>query len=141
MAVGGLNFIAIVVAAVAAWLAGAAWYMALGKPWIAAQGWHSRAEMLRGREKPSPVPFIVSFIAELVMAWVLAGILGHIAPGGTTIRIGLISGAFVCLGFVATTIAVNYSFSGRKPMLMAIDAGHWLVVLLVMGAILGGFGV
>jgi hypothetical protein len=32
-------------------------------------------------------------------------------------------------------------FSFRKPKLSVIDGGHWLAVLIVMGAIIGAFGV
>jgi hypothetical protein len=45
----------------------------------------------------------------------------------------------VWLGFIATTLTTNYAFSGHKYRLTAIDGGHWLVVLIVMGAILGGW--
>ena len=38
MTFAGVNYLAIVIAAVAAWLAGAGWYMALGKTWMAALG-------------------------------------------------------------------------------------------------------
>ena len=75
------------------------------------------------------------------MAWVLAGLLSHLGPGQTTVWNGIVSAAFVWLGFVATTIAVNNMFSYRKPKLSVIDSGHWLVVLIVMGAIIGAFGV
>jgi hypothetical protein len=47
----------------------------------------------------------------------------------------------VWFGFVITTLAVNNSFAMRKPILIAIDGGHWLAVLLVMGAIIGAMGV
>jgi hypothetical protein len=70
---------------------------------------------------------------------VLAGVIGHM--GAITVRSGLISGAFVWLGFVITTLSVNYGFGGRKPMLTVIDGAHWLGVLLVMGAVIGAFGV
>jgi hypothetical protein len=82
-------------------------------------------------------PFVLSFVAEFVMAWMLWGIMLH--TGAFTLRGGLISGALIWFGFVLTTIAVNYAFSGRKPMLTLIDAGHWLAVLLIMGAIIGSF--
>jgi len=36
---------------------------------------------------------------------------------------------------------VNYSFIGRARRLLLIDAGNWLLVLLVIGAIIGGIGV
>ena len=38
MTFAGINYVAILVAAVAGWLAGAVYYMALGKQWVAAQG-------------------------------------------------------------------------------------------------------
>jgi hypothetical protein len=72
------------------------------------------------------------------MAWVLAGLLGHI--GALTLRGGLISGAFCWLGFVITTLVVNYTFAMRGWRLLLIDGGHWLVVLLLMGAIIGAMG-
>ena len=47
----------------------------------------------------------------------------------------------VVLGFVATTQTVNYTFAKRSLKLLLIDGGHWLVVLLVQGAIIGFMGV
>jgi hypothetical protein len=79
------------------------------------------------------------FVAELIMAWALAGLLGHL--GGVTVKNGVISGAFCWLGFVLTTLATNNAFGQRKIMLTVIDAGYWLAVLVVMGAIIGAFGV
>jgi hypothetical protein len=138
MTLTGVNYLAIVIAAVAAWLVGAVWYMALAKPWMKAQGWTSKEEMLGPGGKPSPVPFILSFAAEFVMAWVLAGVLYHI--GATSLRGGMVSAALIWVGFVATTVLVNNAFSKKPFMLAVIDGGHWLAVLLVMGAILGGMG-
>ena len=60
------------------------------------------------------------FIANLIMAVMLYGIMKHVGP--FTIRSGMISGALIWFGFVVTTIAVNYAFQGRKPMLTVIDA-------------------
>jgi uncharacterized membrane protein len=57
-----------------------------------------------------------------------------------TMRAGLISGALCWLGFVVTTIASNNAFSNRKAMLTVIESVAWLGALLIIGAILGGFG-
>jgi Protein of unknown function (DUF1761) len=84
---------------------------------------------------------VLAFVADLIMAWMLAGVLGHLGPGQVTLRNGIISGAFLWFGFVLTTMAVNNAFAGRKHTLTAIDAGHWLAVLVVMGAVVGGTGV
>jgi hypothetical protein len=78
---------------------------------------------------------VLSFLAELLMAYVLAGLIGHI--GATSLRGGAISGAFVWAGFVLPTIAVNNAYPNRPWSLTVIDAGHWLGVLVIMGAAMG----
>ena len=119
-----MNYLAIVIAAVAAWLAGAGWYMALGKTWAAALG-TTPAQMAQARQRPGGfLPFVYAFIAELLMAWILAGLLGHI--GAFTLRGGIISAAFCWAGFVITTMVVNNGFAGRDARLLLIDGGHWL---------------
>ena len=88
--------------------------------------------------KPTPLPFIIAALGCLLMAWMLAGLMGHLAD--VTVRGGVISGFFVWVGFVLTTTATNQAFHGTKPIVTVIDAAHWLVVLAVMGAIIGAFG-
>ena len=75
------------------------------------------------------------------MAWVLAGVIGHLGAEEVTVRNGVISAAFIWLGFVITTLAVNHAFQGSKRTLTLIDGGHWLGVLLLQGAIIGLVGV
>jgi hypothetical protein len=138
MTFAGLNYLAIVIAAVVAWLAGAGWYMALGKSWMAALGVTAEQMEAAKREPGAWLPFVYAFVAELVMAWVMAGLLGHI--GALSVRGGVISAAFCWVGFVITTMVVNNGFAGRDARLLLIDGGHWLIVLLLMGAIIGGMG-
>ena len=38
-------------------------------------------------------------------------------------------------------MVVNYTFAGRSMRLLLIDAGNWLIVLLVIGAVVGAIGV
>jgi hypothetical protein len=140
MVFAGLNYVAVVVAAIGAFAFGSAYYGILGKRWMAALG-KTEAEAKGQAGKISPVPFIVCFIAELVMAWVLAGVLGHLGKDQVTMTNGAISAVFLWLGFVVTTIAVNNGFGGRKLALTVIDSVHWLGVLVVEGLIIGAFGV
>jgi hypothetical protein len=136
------NALAILIAAVAAWVFGAGYYGALGKRWVAAQGKTMEAFRQEQAAKVGNItailPFLLSFAGALIMAWVLNGILFHI--GSYSVRSGLITGAFCWFGFVLTTMTVNNAYAGRKPMLTMIDAAHWLGVLLIMGAIIGGVG-
>jgi len=48
---------------------------------------------------------------------------------------------FVWAGFIAAPMIVNHRFQGSPWMLTLIDAGHWLGVLIVMGLVIGLFGV
>ena len=135
------NFLGIAVAAVAAWIFGAVYYGVLGKAWIAALGETMDTLKAKNASKSGfakASPFILSFVAELVMAYVLYGLLVHI--GTFTVRAGIISGVICWFGFILTTVAVNNAYPGRKSMLTVIDSGHWLGVLAIIGAILGGFG-
>jgi hypothetical protein len=141
MAFAGLNYLAIVVAAVVAWLVSAAWYMSLSKVYTAALG-KTPAQMAEDRNKPGAfLPFVYALIGNLIIAWMLAGVLGHLGVGQVTLRNGVISGAFLWFGFILTTMVVNFSFSGRDKRLLLIDLGNWLIVLVVVGAIVGGMGV
>jgi len=141
MTFSGVNYLAIVIAAVVAWLAGAGWYMGLGKIWMDALG-VTPAQMEEAKNRPGAyLPFIYAFVAELVMAWALAGVLGHLGAGQVTFKNGVVSAAFLWLGLVMTTMLVNNSFARRDWRLLLIDGGHWLLVLLLMGAIIGAIGV
>jgi hypothetical protein len=141
MTFAGINYLAILIAAVAAWLAGAVWYMALGKAWVAALG-TTPEKMQDMRAQPGAFrPFVYAFIAELVMAWMLAGLIGHLGLNQLTPASGAFSGAACWLGFVLTTMVVNNGFAHRDWRLLWIDGGHWLLVLLLMGAIIGVMGV
>jgi hypothetical protein len=137
MAFAGTNYLAIVIAAVISYGFGAVYYGALAKPWMAALG-KTEEDM---KANNSIAPFVITFVALLVMATVLAGVMGHLGPGQVTLRNGLISAGFIWVGFVATTLAVNHAFQGAKPMLTLVDGGHWLAVLLIQGAIIGWMGV
>jgi len=137
MAFAGVNYVAAALAGVAGWLVGALWYWILGKPWLAAN--NMTPEAMKGHGRPSPLPFIVAFVANLTMAWAIAGLLGHFAQ--FSIQDGIITGAACWLGFVITTMAVNNLFAKRNPVLLLIDGGHWLAVLMVQGAIIGAMGV
>jgi hypothetical protein len=140
MSLGGLDYMAVIVAAVVSFLFGGVWYNAFSKQWMEALG---RTPEMMSKDRGAVGLYVVAFVAQLIMAWMLAGILLHMTSGGlpTTIRTGLISAAFLWFGFVITTMVVNYSFQGARPLLAVLDGAHWLGVLLIQGAILGWWGV
>jgi hypothetical protein len=141
MPLSEVNYLAVVTATVAAWFFGALWYTTLAKPWIAALGKTMEQLKAEGQTRSrfaNLFPFILSFIAEFIMAIMLYGIMTH--TGLFSLRAGVISGVLIWTGFVITTMAVNNAYPMRKAMLTVIDGAHWLGVLLIMGAIIGVFG-
>ena len=141
MGFASVNYLSIVIAAVAAWLFGAVYYTSLGKFWIAAQGKtleQCKAEQAGKSGAAKAAPFILVLVGEFIMAWALYGILVHL--NAFTVRGGVISGALIWFGFVLPTVTANYAFGGRKAMLTVIDSVAWLGALLIIGAILGTMG-
>jgi hypothetical protein len=130
--------VAVLAAAVVAWILGAVWYTLLSKPWRNAVGAIPAESKTSGLAAHPVFPFVVSFLAEVVMALFIAALLGHL--GLVTIKRGAELGFGCWAAFVATTTTVNNAYPGRKVKLTLIDAGHWLLVLIAEGVVIGAFG-
>lgn len=133
MDISSINWMAVAIATVLAWLFGAAWYMSLSKPWLAA----SRLDP--ATMSNSKAPYAVSFILEFLLATVMALLIGTITAGEATVTSGLFFGFVFWLGFVFTTLATNHRYHGYGWDLTLLDGGHWLGALLIMGAVIGYF--
>lgn len=139
MTMASVNFIAVLAAAFASFMLGWIWYgMLFQKQWMAATGKTDE----ECNDTVMPVGLMaMTFAALVVMALMLAGIIGHLGASAYSVKNGIISGAAVWLGFVITTMLVNHGYGGIKRQLTVIDGGHWLAVLVLQGAIIGFFGV
>lgn len=133
MMFAGVNYFAVIVSAAASFVFGGIWYSALSKHWVDATGQEPAAF------KDSFGLYLLTFAAQLVMAWTLSGVLLHLSRTGIEpgLRAGLLSAFAVWFGFVLTTMSVNYAYHGARTKLTLIDGAHWLGVLLVQGCILG----
>ena len=135
MVYAGTNFLAVIVAAIAAFMFGGAYYGVLSKQWMAAANLSFEELTASGGAK---IAYGVTIISLLIMGTVLAGILGHF--GQVTTKSGLITGALLWLGFVVTVMATGTAYQRKKIALLVIDAGYWLAVLLILGGVIGAFG-
>ena len=139
MTFAGINYVAILAAAIASFMLGWVWYgMLFQKQWMAALG--KTPEECKDQAMPVGL-MAITFLSLVVMALILAGVMGHLGATGFTMKNGVLTGALCWLGFVITTMLVNNGFQGSKTPLTVIDGGHWLAVLVVQGAILGLWGV
>jgi hypothetical protein len=128
------HWLAIVLAALAGFLVGGIWYGPLfGKAWMKARG-ISPEDANAGVNMP--LLFGSTFLLNLVAAFML----DHLYSTYDT-RLGLhyslVVAGIIGVGFIATSIGVNYLFSRQPRSLFFIDAGYWITIYLVMGAIFG----
>ena len=133
-----VNWLAVPVAALAAFMVGGIWYAALfGKLWVRLHGYEGRTELLDAMKKRQGKTFAIMIAADLVMAAVLAAIL-HANPESTWLT-GVTAGAILWLG-VGLPETVMQNAAHHKPFTAwAIDLSHQLVYLCVAGAILGAW--
>ena len=128
-----VNWLAVIVATIAGFAVGAAWYTSLSKQWMAAIG-KTREQLDAG-----PVPYVIGIAVELVMAFVLAVVIRSLF-GEVNVTNGLTTAALMWVGFVLTTMILNHRYQNMPWQLTLIDGGHMLAVLLVQGLVIGLFG-
>jgi hypothetical protein len=128
----GINWLAVIVAAVAHVVIGAIWYGPLfGARWQAATG-RTQAEMGSGMSA-----IAISAVASLVMAAALALLLT--ALNTVDLPTGLAVGVLAGVGFVGTSTVINGSFENRAPLVTGLFVAYEVIAIAVMGAILGAW--
>lgn len=129
-----LNYVAILVAAVLGMVIGALWYgPVFGKQWMALSK-YTAEDMAKAKAQGMAGAYVLSFIGLFVMSFITAHVVFY--ANAATAFTGALFGFWMWLGYVATTL-LNTVLWDKKPWgLYVLNAGHYLVVLLVMGALL-----
>lgn len=132
MSVSEINWLAVVVAAIVAFVIGGLWYGPLfGKAWMEANGFTED----KLKQRRTGVVFGLSLVCSLVAAFVLAMFIGSEAGASFGAIAGLLAGA----GWVAMFTGIQYLFEMRSLSLFFVNAGYSIVTLTSMGAILGAW--
>ncbi len=138
---GNVNYFAVGLAGAASFVFGAGWYGAFGKLWMrAASLTETDIRSEDGKARPAALPFVVAILSQFTMAYMLAVLISSISGDQITVMDSLQIAIFVWLGFVVTTMLVNYSFQSKPLMLSVVDGGHWLGALAVQASIIGWIG-
>ena len=132
-----LNWLAILVAAVASMILGFLWYSPLlfAKAWAREMGYDlsDKAKMEEMRKSAGPA-YAGSLAASLLSSFTLALILHGMRA--ESLHFGMMASFHIWLGFVATVQFTGALFAKQSMKLFAINTGYQLVCYLVMGAIL-----
>jgi hypothetical protein len=128
-----VNYLAVALAALSAFLLGGLWYSALfAKPWMAMTG---QSEETLKSGNPAIV-FGGAFVLNLISAWVLAMFLKGVPDIAHGAGLGLAAG----LCWVATSLGVTYLFERRPLGLWLINGGYQALQFALMGAIIAAMG-
>ena len=124
-----LNWLAIVVAAVAGYFPGAIWYspIAFLRPWARELGVD-----LNQKPKGVGARIAIGLIPALIAATALALVVGP----HPSLHEACARAFIVAVGFIATSFAVQYLYENRSVTFWLIKSGYHLLQFLIMGAIL-----
>ena len=134
MEFSNLNFLAVIVAALASWAIGAIWYspVMFGKVWQRELGYSEEYLKESNMAVVFGLSFVLMFVAVLGLAFLIQGQNEEdMCWSG-----GLLHGALVGLAFGATSIGINYLYQRKSLTLWLIDALYYIVFLSVAGIIL-----
>lgn len=134
---GSINWLAVGVAAFATFMLGGVWYAALfGRVWQRLNGYSDEKLVEMRKRRPPPVFFGTMLVCYVVVALVMALLVGALEIGS--------AGAGAVLGCVVFVLAAAVQVTGQvasdKPMkAILIDLAYQAVYMPMTGAILGGW--
>ncbi len=127
-----MNYVEILIGAVAAFLLGFGWYTAVfGKAWQQETGItaeEAQKDMLRTH--------LLAFVMMAILAYAINTIIGYHSVEEQTFAHGAFHGMMVALMYCLPAIAIQYLYQRKSLKLFAIDAGYVLTFCTLMGAIM-----
>jgi hypothetical protein len=133
-----INYLAVLVAAVANMVLGFLWFgPVFGKTWARLAGF-TPERMKEAQQQPMTMSYVLMTIGSLVMAYVLAHSIAFASAytGVTGASAGLMAAAWSWIGFVAPVSIGAVLWENKSWSYWALTFAYYLGGLLVMGVIL-----
>lgn len=129
------NYLANVVAGVACFLLEAGWYSYFMNTWLNGIG-RTKEWLVSSGMNPA-----IQYATAVVMAVLMATAISYFTQltGPQTVWRGIKTGALLWAGVMCTALSTEYIFEVRPLSLWAVNAGYWLLGMMLMGAIVGGW--
>ena len=135
-----INIWAVLLATLSSMVVGSVWYT----PKVFGNYWMKLAKVTpSGDEKDAVKPILITLVVSFVSALVLAGsaAISQHFYGGNFLANTLITAVILWAGFTASRFITHDAFDGRPAGLTVLNCAHELVTLVVMGLIIGLFGI
>ena len=126
-----INWLAVALATLSAFLIGGVWYSKL----LFANKWMQLTGMTEEKARSGNMAKI--FGTTLILAFISAANLAAFIGASASVSFAVFAGFAAGLGWVATAYGTTYLFEHRPFALWAINAGYHVVTLTVMGLIIG----
>ena len=125
-----VNYLAVVIAAVASFLLGGLWY----SPALFGKAWQRETGLTDEQLKSGNMAriFGLSLVLSLLAAWVFALFLGPRPP----VALGLGAGFSAGLCWVTASFGINYLFERKSFKLFLINGGYHTLQFTIIGLIL-----
>jgi hypothetical protein len=131
-----IHWPAVIAATVFSFLFSAGWFSCFKEQWMIGID-RTMAFFAAAPKWMVPVQFATALLCSVIAAVVLS--IAIQASGAQTVKRGIVCGAVLWLGFVATSWAQEYVFELRSMQIYAINTGFQLINMMVVGAIVGGW--
>jgi hypothetical protein len=135
-----INIWAVLLATLSSMVVGSVWYT----PKVFGNYWMKVAKVSpSGEAKDAVKPILITLVVSFVSALVLAGsaAISQHFYGGNFLANTLITAIILWAGFTAARFITHDAFEGRPAGLTVLNCAHELVTLVVMGLIIGLFGI
>jgi hypothetical protein len=133
-----VNYVALVLAAVASLILGFVWYskMLFGTPWMKEMGLSS--DSMKKAQKELGKLYGLSFVVSIVTAYVLSHVMTLSMSYFNTspLTTALNTSFWMWLGFMMPVQLTGEIFGGKNWKLLAINTGYQLVSLVLMGVVI-----
>lgn len=102
------------------------------KPWATALGTYGKKEMTEKEKKAMPFLFLSGLIASFILSYGLQVVVHSM--GATDFASGLLVGVVVWAAF-ALTHSLNTLWEGRKPVVLVVNNGLFLLTYALFGGL------
>jgi hypothetical protein len=136
MDISNINFLAVLVAAIAAFALGFLWHGPLfGKQWIKLMG--IPQSEINAMQAKGMGPMVPNMIASLVQQFVVAFVLSYLANALSIVGVvpAVLLAALLWLGFIATTLLNGPLWEKKSISLYLFNIAYQLANLVVIGLI------
>jgi len=127
-----INYLAVIVSAISAFVVGSIWYapFLFGKAWQAETGLTDE-DLKKGMGKT----FGGSFVLTVFISYGMAMFFG----GEVDLQMGLMYGFMTGAFFVAASLGIIYLYDKKSLRIWLINAGYQVLIYTIIGGILGAW--